>query len=210
MLIKITNRDTLSVSFSHYASGNTIKLTVEMAIKSKADLRGSDLFGANLRGADLRGADLRGSDLRSANLYGADLRGSNLGGADLYGSDLYGANLRGADLRGALNAELPIARTRILPEGDLIGWKKCKGDIIVKLQIPEQAKRSHAFGRKCRAEFVNVLEVVGADIATSCHDGKTKYERVHRVSCDVWEEDYTKECSGGIHFYITRIEAEND
>ncbi len=33
------------------------------------------------------------------------------------------ANLRGADLSGAKGADLAIAVTRILPEGDLIGWK---------------------------------------------------------------------------------------
>jgi len=30
----------------------------------------------------------------------------------------------------------------LLPAGDLIGWKKCQGNIIVKLRIPESAKRS--------------------------------------------------------------------
>ncbi|MGN6772504.1 MAG: DUF5758 domain-containing protein [Rhizobiaceae bacterium] len=92
-----------------------------------------------------------------ANLYGADLYGANLSRANLSR-----ANLSGANLSCAKNADLVIARTRILPDGDLIGWKKCSGDVIVKLRIPETAKRSHAFGRKCRAEYADVLEVIGA------------------------------------------------
>jgi hypothetical protein len=29
------------------------------------------------------------------------------------------------------------------------------------------------------------------------------------VKCDKWNDDYTVECGGGIHFFITRLEAEN-
>lgn len=118
------------------------------------------------------------------------------------------ANLTGANLTRAKNAELVIARTRILPEGAIIGWKKCKGDVLVKLRIPEEAKRSHAFGRKCRAEFADVLEVVGAETGISEHDRKTEYKAGQRVTCHEWGENWQEEYSGGIHFYITRDEAE--
>ena len=139
----------------------------------------------------------------------ADLYGADLYGADLSGADLYGANLYGADLSRAKGGELVLARTRILPEGTLVGWKKCAGGVIVKLRIPEEAKRCHAFGRKCRAEFADVIEIFGADHGISSHDRKTRYEVGKRVTCDEWGDDWTIECSGGIHFFITRAEAEN-
>ena len=179
-----------------------------------ANLCGADLCGADLRGADLRDADLRGADLRGADLCDADLRGANLCGADLRGADLRGADLRdadlrGADLRGAKNADYAIACTRILPDGDLIGWKKCGNGALVKLRIPVDAKRSHAFGRKCRAEFADVLEVIGADKGiTTCHGQRTEYIVGQRVTPDSFDEDWTNECSHGIHFFITRAEAE--
>ena len=100
-----------NVLFEFSKENNTIKDTVEEAVRRGADLSGADLrdaylYGANLYGADLRGANLRGADLRDAYLRdaylrGADLRDANLYGADLYGANLYGANLYGADLRGA-------------------------------------------------------------------------------------------------------------
>ena len=176
---------------------------------SCADLSGANLSGANFYGADLRGANLSGANLSGADLSGADLRGANFYGADLSVADLRGANLRGADLYGAKNADLVIARTRILPEGDIIGWKKCKGGVIVKLRIPEAAKRSHAFGRKCRAEYADVLEIFGGDNALSSHDHKTKYVVGERVHPDKFDENWMEECASGIHFFITRIEAEN-
>jgi uncharacterized protein YjbI with pentapeptide repeats len=175
---------------------------------SRAYLSGADLSGADLSRAYLSGADLSGADLSRANLSGAYLSGADLSGADLSGADLSRANLSGAYLSGAKNAEYAIASTCILPDGDLIGWKKCRAGIIVKVRIPETAKRSHAFGRKCRAEFVDVLEVIGAEIGIAQHDGKTEYRVGQRVHPDKWDEDWQEECAGGIHFFITRLEAE--
>ena len=119
------------------------------------------------------------------------------------------ADLRGANLRGAENADLTIARTRILPDGDLIGWKKCCNGVIVQLLIPLAAKRSHAFGRKCRAEAAVVMAVFpeGAK-AESIHAKGFFYEKGAVVRPDKWDEDWTNECGGGIHFYTTKIEAE--
>ena len=129
--------------------------------------------------------------------------------ADLSGAYLSGANLRDADLSGAKDADYAIAQTRILPDGDLIGWKKCKDGVIVKLRIPEDAPRSHAFGRKCRAKFADVIEVIGADIGIASHDKKTEYKAGERVEAPNWSDDWQTECAGGIHFFITRLEAEN-
>jgi hypothetical protein len=178
---------------------------VREATKSGANLSRTNLSRADLSGADLSGANLSGTNLSGAYLSGADLSGANLSRAYLSGADLSGADLSGADLSGAKNADFAIAQTRILPEGDLIGWKKLKGGTIVKLRIPEDAKRSHAFGRKCRAEYVIVIEGEGV----STHDGKTQYAPGLKVVCDKWEDDWTKECAGGIHFFTQKIEAEN-
>ena len=129
--------------------------------------------------------------------------------ADLQGADLRGADLRGAYLRGAKDVEFVIACTRILPEGALIGWKKCRDSRIVKLRIPEDAKRSHAFGRKCRAEYADVIEVIGAEVGISQHNGETEYRAGQRVTPDRFDDNWQEECSSGIHFFITRLEAEN-
>ena len=174
----------------------------------------------NLHGLWLRNqpngvrANLRGSNLRDSDLSGSDLSGSNLSGSDLRDSDLRGSNLSGSNLRDIKNIKtfvksVEFKRTRIFPdEGDIIGWKKCRGNIIVQLLIPAGTKRSHAFGRKCRAEWVKVLEVFSKEKAFSIHDQKVEYKSGEIVKCDKWNEDFTVECGGGIHFYITRAEAE--
>jgi hypothetical protein len=210
--------------------GRQLGAAVKAAFKSGADLSGAVLSGADLSGADLSGAVLSGAVLRSAVLSGAvlsgavlrsaDLRsavlrsavlsGADLSGADLSGAVLSGAVLRSADLKDAKNPELAFAMTSIVPqEGAYVAWKKCAGRVIVKLLIPAEARRSNASGRKCRAEFADVLEVFGAEVGVSQHDGVTEYKAGQRVYCDKWDENRWEECSGGIHHFITRIEAEN-
>ena len=95
-----------SVLFSYEKEDNTIKDTLEEAVKSGANLGDANLGGANLGdanlcGAYLGGAYLGGAYLRGAYLRGANLCGANLGGANLRGANLCGAYLRGAYLRGA-------------------------------------------------------------------------------------------------------------
>ena len=83
MLIELKSRWDGKVLFSHEAEENSVKLTLEMAVKAKVNLSGANLSGADLRGADLRGAYLSGADLSGANLIGAYLRGAILRGANL-------------------------------------------------------------------------------------------------------------------------------
>jgi uncharacterized protein YjbI with pentapeptide repeats len=177
---------------------------------SRADLYGADLSRANLYGATLYGANLSGADLSGATLYEANLSGANLSGADLSRANLYGADLsRVNNIGEAKNAELAQAQTSILPEGNLVGWKKCRGGVIVKLLIPQKARRSNATGRKCRAEYAKVLRIFGSEFAVSTHDPAFVYRKGAIVKpSNGWDENRFVECGSGIHFYLTRGEAE--
>lgn len=226
-IIRIEHRHTGAVLYEYESteeqqtSGIAMRAAIEAAVKCNANLSGAYLRGINLGGAYLSGVNLSGANLGGANLGGANLNGVNLSGANLSDVNLGGANLSDAYLSGAYlsganlsginlsGANLAIAMTRILPDGDLVGWKKCRDGVIVKLRIPADAKRSHTFGRKCRAEFADVLEVIGADVGISLHDGKTEYRVGQRVTPDSFDENWMDECSHGIYFFITQLEAEN-
>ena len=188
-----------------------------------ANLRGADLWDANLRGADLKGANLRGANLRGADLRGADLRGANLWGADLRDANLWGANLRGADIRGA---DLKGAKNIVLGlacpySGSFIAWKKCATPdgryCIVKLKIPEDARRSSATTNKCRADKALVLGIESMygesypdDFqAQSIYDKAFKYKKGELLEVKDFDENRWCECSTGIHFFINRIDAFN-
>ena len=211
---------------------NSIKNVLTEAVKQHAYLQGADLRGADLQGANLRGADLRDADLQGANLRGADLRGAYLRDADLEGADLQGADLEGADLRGAdlEGADLQRAYLRranlqgadlqranslntILPEGELIAWKKLQNNLIAKLLIPLKAKRVNCIGsRKCRFEYCKVIAIydgrkkVKEGIGT--YDKELIYKTGEIVKPDKFDPSPLIECSNGIHAFITRLEAE--
>ena len=176
------------------------------------DMR-ADLHGAYLREADLSGADLREADLWGAYLREADLSGADLRGAYLRGADLREAYLRGADLREAENVPyIPYA----CPDfGMFIGFKKASGYIVV-LEIPEDAKRLSATGRKCRCNKAKVIEIQNIDgtkanvtKVASDYDSDFVYEVGKTVSVDNFCEDRWEECSSGIHFFINRQESVN-
>ena len=224
-----------NVLFVHECENNSIKKTVEEAVMQdislyKADLRDAYLRGANLRGANLRdaclrdaclrGANLCDAYLRGANLYGANLCGAYLCGAYLCGAYLHGANLCGAYLYGAYlyGANLHCAKNEpFIPiscpsDGSFIGWKNIKG-CLVKLLIPEDAKRSSATTNKCRCDKAKVLEII--DLTTNEHLDKIINEEyakcVYRVGKMVYPDKFDKnrwkECSHGIHFLINKQEA---
>ena len=233
--ISIKNRWTGSILFEYSSVDNTLAKTVTEALKGGAYLRGAYLRNADLRNADLRGADLRGAYLRNAYLRNADLRNADLSGADLSVADLRVADLRGADLRDAdlrvadlRGADLRDANLRVADlrganlcgakgtymacptDGSFIGWKKAS-DYVVKLQIPEDARRSSAGGEKCRCDKAYVVEIQNADgtkadIETihSDHDANFVYTVGATVEVSDFDGDRWNECAPGIHFFIDR------
>ena len=170
-----------------------------------ANLRGAYLSGANLRGANLSGADLSGADLR-----GADFMGANLRGAYLSGANLRGANLGGADLGGA-KLDWPLVCQE---KGSFIGYKKCRNNLIVKLEIPEDAYRCSATSKKCRCSKAKVLSITNLDgsestnnVAVSEHDSSFVYRIGETVEVTDFDQNRWNECSTGIHFFMNREDA---
>lgn len=145
---------------------------------------------------------------RGADLCGAYLCGANLRGAYLCDANLRGADLRDADLRDAKGCYLSCPT-----EGSFIGWKKASGH-IVKLRIPEDARRSSATGHKCRCDRAYVMEIQNMD-GTKATEDTVHSDRdqnfVYTVGATVEVPDFDdnrwSECAPGIHFFIDRREA---
>ncbi len=89
--------------------------------------------------------------------------------------------------------------------------------VIVKLEIPADAKRSSATTRKCRASKAKVLDITSIDgkthykIAGSCWADHFKYKVGETVEPTNGKFDTNRwnECAIGIHHFITREEAVN-
>jgi len=158
MKIEIKSRFDASVLFAHEAEGNTLKITLEAAVKARANLAGADLADANLAGADLAGANLADANLAGAYLARADLAGADLADANLARADLADANLAGADLAGAY--EVIDAGT---PNGwRTVGWLR-GGYLSVRVGCRDKRLdegREYWAGKEDRREVLAALDYV--------------------------------------------------
>ena len=172
----------------------------------EADLNEANLYRANLSEADLSEADLSGANLNEANLYRDNLSGANLSGADLNEANLSGANY---------NENTSFFALQCPETGAFICYKKCINNSIVEMLVSEDAKRSSSTTRKCRASYIKkcitIWDANGEEIDETYsifNNIKTTYAKNQPVYPNNFDENRWKECSTGIHFFITKREAE--
>lgn len=188
----------LGDKFSYSCENNTVKKTVEEAVRRNI----------SLAFADLSYTILRGTILCYANLSGADLNHADLKYAILSDANLLGANLSDAKI------DYPMG----FPDGEFIGWKKVivrnKSPYIIKLKVLADSKRSRGITDKCRCDKALVLEIQNLDGSktdlTKVVNNKIKrcpYEVGKIVKADSWDENRFNECSHGIHFFLDREKA---
>ena len=209
-----------NLQFSRLTDAN-----LEFADLSGAQLISTNLCGATLYGADLSDADLsraflktdpgeKATSLRHATLTNANLTDANLNGVDLTGANLRGAKLSGtslvrADLSGAELDEPELIRRGIILKKPMIGYKKCRYNIIVTLKIPKGSIVFSINNDKCRTNKAKVIDIEGADEAVSGYDPKFVYRRGKTIYPDDFDCRYNRECGSGIHFFRTKKEAED-
>lgn len=205
------------------------------------DFRESDLSGANLENTNLSGADLREAYLSETNLKDADLSFANMWRADLYKANLekailYQTNLSEADLsfsnllhvKGLSYTNLSEANLNqainipyipyVCPEeGSFIGYKLANYEddkvCIVKLEIPEDAKRNSNTTRKCRCNKAKVLEITSIDMQ-DIKEAHTFYDIARSIIYRAGEIVEVKDFDNnrwnrygkGINFFMSRYE----
>lgn len=110
-------------------------------------------------------------------------------------------------------------------EGSFIGYKKVYDRVrtpyLIKLLIPEDAKRSSATTRRCRASKVKVLKILNLktgelkeEVTESFLLGTNvvkRFELTYKVNEDIisekWSDDRWYEGGEGIRFFMTKNEA---
>ena len=86
---------------------------------------------------------------------------------------------------------------------------------LVKLEIPEDARRCSAASQKCRCDKAKVLAITDIDgrnpiesIFNASYSGVT-YKVGEMVYPDSFDENRWIECPNGIHFFINKQDAIN-
>ena len=111
----------------------------------------------------------------------------------------------------------PATRTIVLPDGT---EKECRF-ALVRLQIPEDAERSSAYGKKCRCSKAQVLDIwpvspvddilktyevysfLDAGYGYSWWNPDFEYRKGETVSVQDFDECWWSECGKGIHFFMS-------
>ena len=206
MAVKIALHECANLADANLVGANLADANLARANLARANLVGADLMDANLADANLVGANLVGANLADANLARANLARANLARANLAGAYLADAYLADAYLARAKNIKLPAFQ--IPQEGELIVYKKLHNGAVCKLRIPPESRRTASVvGRKCRAEFAEVIEGEGKSWRTD-GDHVIDYAPGTVVNADKYDDNPLVECAGGIHFFLTREEAE--
>ena len=244
-----------NLSHTNMAGASIIKAKITDSSLNGTTLENCNLAYALLTNVNLEGAYIERSILTCASIIDSSLEGAIILHTAFENSELVNVNLNNATLkysyisncfikdvdfesvrqRSVIFNNVEFSNVKNAPQipsvcpdtGSFIGWKKCvkNGLVIVKLLIPEDAKRCSATSRKCRCDKAVVLEIKdmdGKDVDIAFSDYETKnrsgmsFEGVftYKVGETVtprepFDENRWNECSSGIHFFITREEAVN-
>lgn len=199
---------------------------MEKTIMARADITGASLYVVLMCGADLSGASFEGSKLGHVNMRMAVLSSANFASAQIRESCCFEhAHLTNAtfasasiwidtsfdfaDLHGCeFDGEEKNRLGRIL-DRPVTGYKKSMEGDIVTLEIPAGAIVFSVNNRKCRTNRAKVVDTNGKPELSSIFDRGFKYrvgdEIVPKGEFDLM---YNAECASGIHFFLTREEAE--
>ena len=213
----------LDLQYANLHGANLQGSDLRYADLEEADLDTANLMNANLQGANLHSADLGDADLQHSDLQCANLQHADLGDTDLRNANLQCANLQYADLwdTNLKNAKIDITTKGINNQcpktGSFVGYKKAYsidgGELLVTLDIPEDAERSSATGKKCRCNKAKVLSITNINIGESqqvaygVYDDSFKYQVGKTVEPDKWDPHFWKECTHGIHFFMDEQDA---
>jgi uncharacterized protein YjbI with pentapeptide repeats len=226
-----TNLKRADLEGVNLAYANLQKVNLGCAILKKAYLRGAFLYEANLHAANLQHANLNAAFAYKANFKKANINNVNFCEANLVAANFAETNLVEAYLKGAIFyranfgcAELP--KFQIPQRKSLIVYKKLRDEAIATLRIPSRAARTASlssnspemrsegkFG-KCRAEQAFVVAIEDRE-GKPANTGKSWYNDnfIYEVGKEVkptqnYNPDIRVECTSGVHFFMTKEEAE--
>ena len=201
---------------------------IEYAILKGVNFRCNVFLETSFEGSILEYSELKYSAFRFVNLKDCSLKRSDMTASNFMNTDFARAFMKDAILVNCnfysnYNLDKIVGKNNNYIEGkvltdNIIGYKKCMDYTIVTLEIPRGAIVFSIDGTKCRTNKAKVIAIDGADRAYSKHSTYSEHNRTYgHMSYYVGDEitvynfdcKYNEECSRGIHFFLTREEAED-
>ncbi len=178
-------------------------------------LRGVNFSNSSVENALFDKCDLHGANFENANMRTGSFRYCDMGECNIKGANLYGAVLEFANLEGIISDEnTQWFRLHCPEKGAFLGYKKCVNNRMVQLLIPADAKRTSATLNSCRCNKAKVLTIKSFDFkenfdeAWSLVDENFVYRKGEWVEVKNFNENRWQDSTTGIHYWLTREEAE--
>lgn len=215
----------VSLYNKNFSGMNLSRARFNGATFSRVNFSHAKLAGANFEGASFNEVDFSDADLTGANFDGAYFIYANLNNADMQDASLDAVRFEHIIINKSTKIFIPLSCPS---SGSFIGWKKAQYETpesteyyplcIVKLLVPEDARRSSAFGKKCRCDKAIILGAY--DCATgrpldksivirSTYSFDFAYHIGDTITIPDFDDNRWYECSYGFHFFIDEESAKN-
>jgi len=212
-----TKRQILRILLTSGISKQRIKTKDFSGLSFKLDLSYCDFSEFNFSYSNFSNSDFRSSNFSYSNFSNSDFSYSNFSNSNFSNSDFSYSNFSYSKFMGFFINESTFGLTINCPEeGSFIGYKKAQ-NLIVVIEIQEDAKRSSATTYKCRASKIKVLRIENLDGTLSelteiessytinlPEDQKVIYRINEIIEIKDFDTDRRNECSNGVHFFINR------
>ena len=110
--VNIINED-FEIIYTHVQFNNSIRATLEKAVKENISLGGAVITHADLSEGDFRCADFQGVDFTHSTFEGADLRHATFEFSDLVETNFADANLQDVDFSFAMVININLTRANV-------------------------------------------------------------------------------------------------
>lgn len=193
------------------------------------DLNCTKIIDSRINEVEAERIKMRKTEIIDTNIYDCNLNFiSIMNGNDIIDCEILDNKITSNDKREIVPLACP-------EKGSFIGFKKARtnpilGDYcIVELEIPADAKRSSATTRKCRCDKAKVLSIAKIDNGEFISEAYSVYDptfiyKVGEMICSHgidakyvssiddcvqnFDSNRWNECSTGIHFFMSKNEAE--
>lgn len=199
------------LSYSTLSKCSMCGIVAEVSDFNYCNFDADDIFSGVFARCSLISSSFYNNNLSFTKFFECSINHCVFIGSDMSSSKFQWCNIVNISVKNVKN--FPYIPMTCPENGSFTAWKRA-GGFIVKLQIPEDARRSSATGRKCRCDKAIVVAIDNIDGSpTELKEVTSDYDEnfVYRVGETVTEPDFCDnrfyECASGIHFFMTRQEA---
>ena len=186
-----------------------------LAVVSDTTFNSSDIVKVNFTNSQINTSSFNFANINSSTFNYAILSKVCVYMSGIWNTIFENVKCYGCNINNVESNKIPYVSLACPSEGSFIGWKVIDG-CLIKLLIPEDAKRSSATTHKCRCSKAKVLDIINLQtnkvekvLLNTNYYPNIIYKIGEMVYPNTFDENRLNECAYGIHFFVDKQEAIN-